>query len=80
MPFSIEKIRSYFIINFIFKINMNLVSIIFNIKIIVYNIVDEYLHCFVISNKNFKTIELLRTGVHYDILLSEDEFIKIQSV
>jgi len=53
---------------------MNLVSIIFNVKIIVYNIVDEYLHCFIINNKNFKTIELLRTGVHYDILFSEDVF------
>lgn len=57
---------------------MNLVSIIFNVKIIVYNIVDEYLHCFVINNKNFKTIELLRTGIHYDILFSEDEFDKFQ--
>lgn len=59
---------------------MNLVSIIFNVKIIVYNIVDEYLHCFIINNKNVKTIELLRTGVHYDILLSEEEYIKTSTI
>ena len=53
------------------KIYLEAVSIIFQVKIVIYFISEEfYLNSMIINNKFNKTVELMRLGNHYDVILS----------
>lgn len=52
--------------------NLELISMAFNVKIVVYYISDDfYLHSLIVNNRNKETIELFKTGHHFDTIFTK---------
>ena len=59
----------------IFKINLELLSLVFKVRIVVYWISqDFYIQSLIISNKFTKAVEFLRTGTVYDLIYTSSKF------